>query len=167
MFLTLSTGDHIAVLRFLVAVTTLFTSALIGATPAFAHVDVAPRLLEAGEETTLRVELPRLRPGAPPTDVAVAGAGVRQLSAEAAGLIGVESRWRVRVRVDAEPGPLTLLLRAEFADGETVVVRHPVTVVPARSGGGRSAATLVAGAAAVIVAVGSAVLLVRRGRRAH
>jgi hypothetical protein len=126
---------------------------------------VSPALLEAGDELTLRVELPRLRPGPPPTRLAVSGRGVRQLSAEAAGLVGVESRWRVRVRVDAAPGPVTLLLRAEFADGESVVVRHAVTVVPARPGDGTSSAALLAGAAAVIAAVGGAALLVRRARR--
>jgi hypothetical protein len=154
------------VFRFLVAVTTLFAAALIGPAAASAHVSVSPGLLEAGDETTLRVELPRLRPGAPPTSLAVSAPGVRQLSAEPAGLVGVESRWRVRVRVDAAPGPLTLRLRAGFADGESVVVRHRVTVVPARSDGGTSSAALLAGAAAVVAAVGGAALLVRRARRA-
>jgi hypothetical protein len=150
--------------RFLVAVAALAATALAGAGAAGAHVDVSPRLLEAGEETTLRVELPRLRPGAPPTGLAVSGPGVRQLSAEAAGLVGVESQWRVRVRVEAAPGPATLLLRAAFRDGESVVVRQAVTVVPARSDGG-SSGVLLAGAAAAIAAVGAAALLFRRGRR--
>ncbi len=115
---------------------------------------------------TLDVELPRLRPGAPPTGLGVSGGGVRQLSAEAAGLAGAESRWRVRVRVGAPPGPLTLLLRADFADGQTVVVRHAVTVVPAaRSGGGTSTALLVGVAAASLAAAGGLALLLARSRR--
>jgi hypothetical protein len=152
--------------RFLVAVAACL-GALIGAAPGAAHVSVSPGVLEAGEETTLRVELPRLRPGAPPTDLAVSGAGVRQLSTEAAGLIGVESRWRVRVRVDSAPGPVTLLLRAGFRDGESVVVRQAVTVVPAHSGGGSSAALLVSVAAAAVAAAGGAAFLLRRARRAR
>jgi len=116
---------------------------------------------------TLDVELPRLRPGAPPTSLGISGGGVRQLSAEAAGLAGVESRWRVRVRVGAPPGPLTLLLRADFPDGQTVVVRHAVTVVPARAGGGTSTALLVGVAAVSVVAVGGLALLLARGRRSR
>jgi hypothetical protein len=152
--------------RFLVAVAAFLAAVSIGAAPAAAHVNVSPGLLEAGEEMTLRVELPRLRPGAPPTDLSITGEGVRQLSSEAAGLVGVESRWRVRVRVHAAPGPLTLLLRAGFRDGESVVVRQAVTVVPARSGDGPSA-VLIAGAAAAAAAaaVGSAAFLLRRARR--
>ncbi len=114
---------------------------------------------------TLDVELPRLRPGPPPTSLGVSGGRVRQLSAEAAGLAGVESRWRLRVRVGAPPGPLTLLLRAGFADGETVVVRHAVTVVPARSDGETSTALLVGVAAASVAAAGGLALLLARGRR--
>ena len=114
---------------------------------------------------TLDVELPRLRPGAPPTSLGISGRGVRQLSAEAAGLAGVESRWRVRVRVGAPPGPLTLLLRADFADGQTVVVRHAVTVVPAGSSGGTPTALLVGMAVVSVAAVGGLALLLRRGRR--
>ena len=116
---------------------------------------------------TLDVELPRLRPGAAPTRLRVSGRGVRQLSAEAAGLAGVESRWRVRVRVGAPPGPLTLLLRADFSDGQTVVVRHAVTVVPARPGGGTSTALLVGVGAVSVVAVGGLALLLARGRRSR
>jgi hypothetical protein len=153
------------VCRFLVAVAAFIATALIVSPAASAHVDVSPRLLEAGEVMTLDVELPRLRPGAPPTGLSVAGDGVQQLSAEPAGLAGVESRWRVRVRVGAPPGPLALLLRADFADGETVVVRHAVTVVPAASGGGTSTPLLIGVAAVSVAAVGGLALLLVRGRR--
>jgi hypothetical protein len=81
------------------------------------------------------------------------------------GLAGVESRWRVRVRVGAPPGPLTLLLRAEFADGQSVVVRHAATVVPARSGGGTSTALMVGVVAASLAAAGGLALLLARSRR--
>jgi hypothetical protein len=153
------------VCRVLVAVVALLAGALVGSPAARAHVNVSPGLLEAGEVITLEVELPRLRPGAPPSSLGVSGGGVRQLSAEAAGPVGVESRWRVRVRVGAQPGPLTLLLRADFSDGQTVVVRHAVTVVPARAGGGTPTALLVAIAAVSVAAVGGLALLLLRGRR--
>jgi hypothetical protein len=152
--------------RFLVAVVACLLTLVV--TPAArAHVDVLPRLLEASEETTLRVELPRLRPGPPPTELDVAGTGVRQLSSEAAGLAGVESRWRARVRVEAEPGPLTLLLRARFTDGRLVVVRHAVTVVPARSDEGSSPVLLASVAVVSVAAVTALALLFARTRRAR
>jgi len=155
------------VCRVLVAVVALLATALAGPPAAAAHVNVSPSLLEAGKVMTLEVELPRLRPGAPPASLGVSGGGVRQLSAEAAGLAGVESRWRVRVRVAAPPGPLTLLLRADFSDGQTVVVRHAVTVVPSRSGGGTSTALVVGVAAASLAAAGGLALLLVRSRRSR
>src|SRR5215203_4825797 len=79
----------------------------------------------------LLVELPELRPGEPPTALAVAGDDIRQLSSELTGRVGRETQWNVRVAVDAAPGPGELRLIASFADGGTVAVRRAVTVVPA------------------------------------
>jgi hypothetical protein len=138
------------------------------AQPGAAHVDVAPGVLETGRDVVLEIELPRLRPGPPPTGLAVSGRGVRQLAVDAAGRAGVETRWRVRVRVDAEPGPLQLLLRASFADGRTVEVRQSLKVVPARdrsSASSPSAAVAAATAVGAAAAVGLAVVARRRSRR--
>ena len=140
--------------------------ALVVTASAAAHADVSPRVLEAGRATTLRVELPQLRPGGPPSALAVSGAGVRQLSVEPTGLAGVESRWRARVRVDTAPGPLTLVLRAQFADGASVEVRQAVTVVPARARAGPAVpGGLLAGLAAAAVAIAAAAAFVLRRSR--
>ena len=95
-------------------------SALLLPAAALAHVNVRPTLLVAGNETLLRIELPDLRPGRQPTGLDVSGPGVRQLSSEPSGLFGLESRFRVGVKVEAEPGPLPLLLLVRYADGQTV-----------------------------------------------
>ena len=50
---------------------------LVTAQGAGAHVDVQPRLVEQGESTQLRVELPQLRPGPAPERIEVEGAGNR------------------------------------------------------------------------------------------
>lgn len=134
------------------------TIALLAPAGALGHVDVRPGLLESGEEVELRVELPELRPGATPTGVEVLGPGVRQLSSRADGRRGEETRWRVRVRVTAEPGPTELVLRALFSDGRSVDVRRTVTVVPPGADDGglplvAAAAALLALAALVVAAV--------------
>ena len=38
------------------------------AQPALAHLDIRPTLVEQGVVTDVRIELPQLRPGPPPTD---------------------------------------------------------------------------------------------------
>ena len=92
-----------------------------------------PRLVEPGEITELRVELPQLRPGAPPERLEVEGPGLEVLSTRLQSVVASETRWIARVRADAdtEPGRLPLVLRAVFADGESVEVEDAVTVVPA------------------------------------
>lgn len=132
---------------------------------ATAHVDVRPGLLESGEQVELRIELPELRPGEPPAGLEVLGPGVRQLSSQADGRRGQETRWRVRVAVDAAPGLTELTLRASFADGSVVDVERAVTVVPAsESGGGTPLAAFVAAGLGLVVLLAAAVAL-RRPRR--
>jgi hypothetical protein len=104
--------------------------ALLLPAPALAHVSVRPTLLVAGAETLLRIELPALRPGQNPTALDLSGPGVSQRSSASAGRLGEESRWRVRVRVDSEPGPVPVVLHARYADGQTVAIRQTLTVVP-------------------------------------
>jgi hypothetical protein len=94
-------------------------------------VSVRPSLLPSGTETTLAVELPGLRPGQQPTALSVSGQGVQELSSRRVGRIGDETRWRVRVLVETEPGPLDLVLVARYADGGSVPVLQTLTVVPA------------------------------------
>ena len=91
-----------------------------------------PRLVEPGEVTELRIELPQLRPGAPPGQLELEGRGLEVLSTRLQAVVASETRWTARVRTDAnaEPGPLPLVLRAVYADGESVEVKDSVTVVP-------------------------------------
>jgi hypothetical protein len=140
------------------------TVALVAPATALAHVDVSPGLLVSGREVELQVELPELRPDATPAELDVSGPGVRQLSSEAAGRAGEETRWRVRVLVTAAPGPTTLLLRARFDDGGSVEVRRAVTVVPAGAddGSGVPVAAVAAALVALGALLGAAVLLRRR-----
>jgi hypothetical protein len=138
--------------------------ALLLPVAAFAHLEVRPGLLESGADVELQVELPVLRPGAPPTSLEVSGAGVRQLRSRAAGVSGRETRWQVRVHVAAAPGPTELLLRAGFADGSTVEVRRVVTVVPAGSDEDSLPVTAALAALALLGLVAAAVVL-RRPRR--
>jgi hypothetical protein len=136
--------------------------ALLLPAAAVAHVDVRPGLLEAGRDVDLLVELPELRPGAPPTALAVRGPAVEQISSRAAGRAGVETQWRVRVSVVAAPGPSELRLVASFADGEVVEVRRAVTVVPAAEGGGVPPAAVTAATVALLALIGAAIVLRRR-----
>lgn len=103
---------------------------LLTAQGARAHVDVQPRLVEQGKIVQLRVELPRLRPGPAPERIAVAGAGIEVLSTRLQGVKGSETVWSVRVRTEAPPGRVPLILRAMYADGESVAVHEALTVVP-------------------------------------
>ena len=144
-------------------VVTMVALALPGA--ALAHVSISPGLLETGRETTLRIELPDLRFGLQPSALDVSGPGVRMLESSRAGRIGEESRWRVRVDVDTEPGALPLVLRAQYADGRSISVRQTVTVVPAKTAAPSSRPVLAAGAGVLaLLAVVAATLLVRRAR---
>lgn len=147
-----------------VALAAGWTLALAGAT--LAHVSVSPGLLETGREATLQIELPELRPGPPPTALDVFGPGIRTLESTSVGRLGEESRWRVRVRVLAEPEPLALSLRAGYEDGRSVTVRQTVTVLPA-SAAAESARPVLAAAAAglALVAMLAAMIVLRRRRR--
>jgi hypothetical protein len=125
---------------------------------ALAHVNVRPTLVVRGEETQLRIELPDLRPGRAPTRLDVSGPGVEQVSSSAIGLSGPESRWRVRVRVTTEPGPLPLLLHARYADGRTVRIGQTLTVVPRGASAGSGPPWLLLGGigAGLVLAAGTA-----------
>ncbi len=98
---------------------------------AWAHVNVQPGLVEQGEITQLRVELPQLRPGPAPTRIEVEGAGIEVLSARLQGTKGSETVWSVRVRANGPPGQVPLSLRAVYGGGEAVAVKNSLTVVPA------------------------------------
>ena len=133
---------------------------------ALAHLEITPALLESGRDVVLRVELPDLRPGDPPTGLAVSGEGVRQLESESAGTFGRETRWRVRIHVGAAPGPTELLLTAGFADGSTVEVRRRVTVVPASGDDDGLPLAATAFAALGLLSLVAAAVFLRRPRRA-
>jgi hypothetical protein len=105
--------------------------ALLLTEPSLAHVDVRPRLVEQGVPTALRIELPRLRAGAPPVRLEVEGDRVTILAGTLGGTIRGETVWNGDVRVDAEPGVLPVVLRAVYADGRSVEVDAALTVVPA------------------------------------
>jgi hypothetical protein len=102
----------------------------VTAEAAWAHVDVQPRLVEQGEITQLRVELPQLRPGPAPKRIEIEGAGIDVLSTRLQGRKASETIWSVRVRANGPPGQVPLVLRALYAGGKAVEVRNSLTVVP-------------------------------------
>ena len=141
--------------------------ALAAAEPALGHVDVRPRLVEQGSETVLRVELPQLRAGAPPVRLDVEGEGVTVLASSLQGVAGAETLWSVRIRVGAAvpPGELLLILRAVFADDESVEVDGGIIVVPpaeAEAAGGFPWAAVAAGVSAALALAAGALLVARR-----
>jgi hypothetical protein len=141
--------------------------ALVAAAPAAAHLSVTPGVLESGEETTLRVELPAFRPRLLPSALEISGEGLQMLSSRPSGQFGGESRWFLRVRVDAVPGPLQLRLLVRYADGHSIEVAQTATVVPSSAGGSSSRLGLwAAGAVVVVLASGGALFGLRRLRRA-
>ena len=83
-------------------------------------------------ETVLRVELPQLRAGPPPVRLEVEGDGVAVVASSLQGVTGAETLWHVRLRVASSvpPGELLLILRAFFADGQSVDVDGAIVVVP-------------------------------------
>ena len=144
-------------------------AALALAGPVSAHVSVRPSLLPSGVETTLAIELPSLRPGYQPTSLAVSGPGVRELSSRRVGRLGEETRWRVRIRVDTQPGPLALVLDARFADGRSVPILQTLTVVPGtaeRDSGGAPVAPVAAGFAALVLGTLALLYFKRKSRPA-
>jgi hypothetical protein len=137
--------------------------ALLLTEPAFAHVDVRPRLVELGAATALRIELPRLRAGAPPVRLEVSGDGVTQLAGALNGVARGETRWVVRIRADGEPGVVPVVLRATYADGLSVEVDETLTVVPAENESGFPWPIAIGGVLlAVSLAVGTLVVARRR-----
>ena len=132
---------------------------------AAAHLVIEPGLLEAGRDVDLQIEVPELRPGEPPTSLAVSGDGVRQLRSSAAGTFGRETRWEVRVHVDAAPGPTELLITAGFEDGSTVEVRRTVTVVPPRDDDDGLPVAAAAFATLGLAALVAVAVILRRPRR--
>lgn len=93
-------------------------------------MEVQPRLVEQGEIAQLRVELPQLRTGPAPERLEVEGAGIEVLGTRRQGVLGPETVWSVRVRADAPPGQVLLILRALYADGESVEFDDTLTIVP-------------------------------------
>jgi hypothetical protein len=129
-------------------------------------VSVEPRLVEQGEVAELAVELPRLRPGAAPERLEVEGPGLELLSSRLAGTRGVETRWAVRVRVDAEPGRVPLTLRPVYADGRSVEVEGALTVVPPAESAGFPWAWALVGTALALAVAAATLQVARRTRRA-
>lgn len=128
--------------------------------PASAHVEIRPALLERGEVTEIRVELPGIDPGAPVARLEVDGEGVEVLSTRRVGAGGPESQWSVRVRTGREPGPVSLVLRPVYADGAEAEFEQTLTVVPAREA--PFPWTWVAGGVAAGAALGAALAFLRR-----
>jgi hypothetical protein len=146
--------------------------ALLATEPALAHVDVQPRLVEQGVATLLRVELPQLRAGSPPVRLEIEGDGVTVLAGSLEGVRGAETLWNVRLRVSSAvpPGELPLVLRAIFADGESVEVDGAIIVVPPATAAPASDSfpwLAVAAGVTLALALGvGALVLARRGRGA-
>ena len=106
--------------------------ALLPTEPALGHVDVRPRLVEQGKEAVLLIELPQLRAGPPPVTLEVEAEGIEFLASSRRQVVDAETRWSVLLDVSltAPTGELPLVLRALFADGESVEVDGAVVVVP-------------------------------------
>jgi hypothetical protein len=137
-------------------------AAVLSAEPVAAHLNVQPRLIEQETVTELLVELPRLRPGAPPERLEIDAAGLEVLASRLREVVGGETRWDVRARTDAPPGTLALVLRAGFADGETVEVDDTLTVVPRKPSDPFPWAAAVVGGGLAVGFAAVAVLLTRR-----
>jgi len=148
--------------------------ALLLTEPALAHIDVRPRLVEQGRVTTLTIELSQLRAGFPPpapVRLEVEGEGVTMLTSTLLGSAGAETLWAARVRVgpSVPTGELLLVLRAVFADGESVEVDGAVTVVPPAEEPAEPGAFPWLGVVAGVtlaLAVAAAVLILSRRRNA-
>jgi hypothetical protein len=130
--------------------------------PAAAHVDVQPRLVQRGAVTEVVVELPRLRPGAPPERLEVEGRGLEVVSTVLRGVVGSETQWNVRLRADTTPGTVPLALRAVYPDGHAVTVRDALTVVPRDESGPFPWAWVGGGVAVAAGAAAGALALARR-----
>lgn len=127
-----------------------------------AHLNVQPRLIEQGKTTDLLVELPRLRPGVPPERLDLQAAGLEVLFSRLREVVGGETRWDVRARTDVPPGTLALVLRAGFADGESVAMDDALTVVPPAPADPFPWAASVIGTLLAVALAVSALVFVRR-----
>ena len=134
----------------------------LSAQPALAHLDIRPSLVEQGAATDVRVELPQLRPGPPPSKLEVEGNGVEVLSARLQGTSGSDSVWDVRLKATAEPGVVPIVLRAVYAGGTSVAVDQQLTVAPASE---RSGFPWLVAVVAALLGVGLAVISLRVARR--
>jgi len=148
-----------------VAYANVTLAALFGslqAEPALAHLEIRPRLVVQGELTDIRVELPQLRPGVPPSELEIEGEGIEVSSAELQGTLGSDTFWAVRLRAEGEPGIVPLVLRAVYDDGRSVEVDQQLTVVPAPEGSSFPWPAVVVGG---LLAVGFAAVSLRLARR--
>lgn len=136
--------------------------ASVSVEPARAHLDFQPSLVEQGAVAEIRIELPQLRPGGPPRRLEIEGPGIEVLSVGLQATLGVETAWSVRLRANAEPGVVALVLRAVFADGQSVEVDQQLTVVPADEGSGFPWPAAIA---AALLAVSFAAVALRLARR--
>jgi hypothetical protein len=134
----------------------------VSAQPALAHLDLRPSLVQQRVLTDVRVELPQLRPGSPPRRLEVEGDGIDVISADLLGNSGSDTLWNVRLRATAEPGVVPLVLRAVYADGQSVEVDQQLTVVPGPERSGFPWAGVVAGA---VLAAAFAAVSLRLARR--
>lgn len=136
---------------------------------AQAHLNLQPRLVEQGRVTDLVVDLPPLRAGSPPVELAVEATGLRMLASRLRETIGGDTRWDLRVEVDAPPGLLELVLRAGYSDGSSVDVDERLTVLPRTPGDPFPWLWAIAGSALAVAFAGMALTLSRRsaarGRR--
>jgi hypothetical protein len=138
----------------------------VSAQPALAHLDVRPSLVEQGVLTDVRVELPQLRPGPPPRALEVEGDGIDVISADLQGTSGSDTVWNVRLRATADPGVVPLVLRAVYADGQSVEVDQQLTVAPAPERSGFPWAGVVAGTLLAVAFAAVALRVARRNGRA-
>jgi hypothetical protein len=100
--------------------------------PAPAHVQILPAVLERGEVTEIRVELPGILPGdAELVRLEIEGEGIEVLSTRRLGSRGPETQWSARLRASSQPGAVTVVLRPVYADGSDVEFEQALTVVPA------------------------------------
>ena len=140
--------------------------ALLVTEPALGHVDVRPGLVEQGAVAQLLVELPQLRAGPPPIRLEVEGNGLAVLASDLQRVAGAETVWSVRIRVTSRPGQMSVILRAFFADGESVEVDSGITVVPPAesSSGGFPWRGVVAGVTLGLCVAVAGLLATRRRR---
>jgi hypothetical protein len=122
-------------LRLAYAGTTVATLFLVvSGEPALAHVNVQPSLVEGGVITDVRVELPPLQGGRPPSGLEVEGPGIQVLAIRQQANAGPESVWTVRLRADGQAGNTPIVLRTLYPGGSAVEVDAALTVVPGPEG---------------------------------